>query len=88
MTSRCASDLLYESAAALRLVDSALHRAGGMDPRDLVSQPADGAAPASPAAPARGRSAENAAHMIDGLERALLQLGELDAARTGDGDPR
>ena len=71
MTSRCASDLLYESAAALRLVDSALHRACGMDPRDLVS-------PAPPAPVAR--SAEDATHMLDGLERALLQLGELDAA--------
>ena len=85
MTSRCASDLLYESAAALRLVDSALHRACGMDPRDLVSQPS--AAPASASPSTTGRSAHDAAHMLDGLERALLQLGELDA-RSRDGETR
>ena len=83
MSSRCASDLLYESAAALRLVDSALHRACGMDPRDLVA-PATAAAPAPAEHPAGERSAEDATHMIDGLERALLQLGELDTARTRD----
>jgi hypothetical protein len=87
MTSRCASDLLYESAAALRLVDGALHRACGMDPRDLVSQPPAPGAPASASAATDGRSAEDAAHMLDGLERALLQLGELDA-RSRDGETR
>lgn len=84
MSSRCASDLLYESAAALRLVDGALHRACGMDPRDLVSQPPDAAAePDADDADAARQGAE-AVRNLDRLERALLQLGELDTARDDD----
>jgi hypothetical protein len=85
MASRCASDLLYESAAALRLVDGALHRACGMDPRDLVSQPVEDA---SAAEGLDIRRAEDAARKLDGLERALLQLGELEAARDRDDESR
>ena len=74
MTSHRASDLLYESEAALRLVDDALQRLIDLPerPLDAGAEALDAGAPLA-APPDDERRA--------GLERALLLLGELDAGQ-------
>ena len=66
-----ASDLLYESEAALRLVDDALHRLIDL-PERAPDADADPSEPAELPPPADDERRA-------GLERALLLLGELDA---------
>ena len=70
-----ASDLLYESEAVLRLVDDALHRLIDLPAADVdVEEDASVDAVLSPDAPPT-----TDAERREGLERALLLLGELDA---------
>ena len=76
-----ASDLLYESEAMLRLVDDALHRL--IDLPDLPERRptlvgAEGEA-STDAAPSSDVGPTADAERREGLERALLLLGELDA---------
>jgi hypothetical protein len=80
MSRQRASDLLYESEAALRLVDDALHRM--ID----LSEPARSATAAPSgndvdAEPEPGATLPADAERRAGLERALLLLGELDAGQ-------
>ena len=80
MSSHRASDLLYESEAALRLVDDALQRL-----IDLPDRAADADAEPAAAEAAEAPDAESSRAAPDerraGLERALLLLGELDAGQ-------
>jgi hypothetical protein len=75
MPSHRASDLLYESEAALRLVDDALQRM-----IDLPERAPDAEAPEVPDAGSATAPPPDDERRA-GLERALLLLGELDAGQ-------
>jgi hypothetical protein len=79
MPNHRASDLLYESEAALRLVDDALHRLIDL-PAATELDATDGDAPID-AAPRSDAPSTADAERREGLERALLLLGELDAGQ-------